>query len=43
MGNTDAARRAYQDFLALMKDADEGLPLVETARAEYEAIAGVEG
>ncbi|HET9400178.1 MAG TPA: hypothetical protein VFO34_04420, partial [Candidatus Acidoferrales bacterium] len=34
-GDTAKARTAYQDFLALMKDADKGVPVVEQAQAEY--------
>jgi Tfp pilus assembly protein PilF len=34
-GETAKARTAYQDFLALMKDADKGVPVVEQAQAEY--------
>jgi len=34
-GDTAGARRAYQDFLALWKDADPGIPILEEARAEY--------
>ena len=34
-GDTAKARTAYQDFLALMKDADKGVPVVEEAQAEY--------
>jgi eukaryotic-like serine/threonine-protein kinase len=33
-GNTAAARIAYQDFFALWKDADPGLPLLKQANAE---------
>jgi tetratricopeptide (TPR) repeat protein len=29
------ARRAYQDFLALWKDADSDLPIFQQAKAEY--------
>ena len=34
-GNVDAARTDYQDFLALWKDADPGLPILKQAKAEY--------
>ena len=34
-GDTAKARTAYQDFLALWKDADSGLPLLQQAKAEY--------
>lgn len=33
-----AARKAYQDFLALWKDADASLPALVAARAEYEKL-----
>jgi len=29
------ARRAYQDFLALWKDADPDLPVLKEAKGEY--------
>jgi len=29
------ARAAYQDFLALWKDADPDIPILEQAKAEY--------
>jgi hypothetical protein len=32
------ARKAYQDFLALWKDADATLPALVAARAEYEKL-----
>ena len=32
------AREAYSDFLEIVADADEGVPLIETARAEYAAL-----
>ncbi len=35
MGDKDKARSAYQDVLALWKDADPGVPLIEQVRAEY--------
>jgi tetratricopeptide (TPR) repeat protein len=34
-GETAKARAAYQDFLALWKDADSGIPLLQQAKAEY--------
>jgi len=34
-GDTAASRQAYQDFLALWKDADPDLPLLKKARDEY--------
>jgi tetratricopeptide (TPR) repeat protein len=35
-GNQVAARKHYQDFLALWKDADPDIPVLQEARAEYE-------
>jgi hypothetical protein len=32
-----AARKHYQDFLALWKDADPDIPILQEAREEYEA------
>jgi DNA-binding winged helix-turn-helix (wHTH) protein/Tfp pilus assembly protein PilF len=34
-GDFSASRLAYQDFLALWKDADPGIPVLQQARAEY--------
>jgi len=34
-GDTSGARRAYQDFLALWKEADPETPLLQQAKAEY--------
>ena len=34
-GNISASRSAYQDFLALWKDADADIPVLQQARAEY--------
>jgi tetratricopeptide (TPR) repeat protein len=34
-GDDAGARRAYQDFLALWKDADPDIPLLQEAKAEY--------
>jgi serine/threonine protein kinase/tetratricopeptide (TPR) repeat protein len=37
-GDTSKARKEYQDFLALWKDADQDLPMLVEARKEYEAL-----
>jgi hypothetical protein len=37
-GDTTAARKAYQDFFALWKDADADLPVLVEARKEYEEL-----
>jgi tetratricopeptide (TPR) repeat protein len=34
-GDPSRAKTAYQDFLALWKDADEDIPILKDARAEY--------
>ena len=34
-GDTSGARTAYQDFLALWKDADPEVPILKEAKAEY--------
>lgn len=34
-GNTAEARKAYQDFLALWKDADPDVPILKEAKQEY--------
>ena len=34
-GDSSKARTAYQDFLALWKDADPDIPLLKAAKAEY--------
>jgi hypothetical protein len=34
-GDTAKAKAAYQDFLALWKDADPDIPILKQARAEY--------
>ena len=34
-GDTGKARTAYQDFLALWKDADPDIPILKQAKAEY--------
>jgi len=33
-GDTDKTRAAYQDFLALWKDADPDIPILKQAKAE---------
>jgi tetratricopeptide (TPR) repeat protein len=35
MGDKDGARKSYQDFLALWKDADPDTPVYQQAKAEY--------
>ena len=35
MGNKEAARKSYQDFLTIWKDADPDLPVLAQAKAEY--------
>jgi serine/threonine protein kinase/tetratricopeptide (TPR) repeat protein len=37
-GDKPAARRSYQDFLALWKQADAELPLLKEAQAEYQKL-----
>jgi tetratricopeptide (TPR) repeat protein len=37
-GDTAGARKAYQDFFALWKDADSDLPVLVQARKEYEQL-----
>jgi tetratricopeptide (TPR) repeat protein len=37
-GDAAKGRHAYQDFLALWKDADPDLPVLREARAEYERL-----
>ena len=34
-GDSARARKAYQDFLALWKDADSDLPILKEAKQEY--------
>jgi eukaryotic-like serine/threonine-protein kinase len=35
LGDTAKAKTAYQDFLALWKDADPDIPILKQAKAEY--------
>jgi len=37
-GDSSKARIAYQDFLALWKDADQDLPILQQAKAEYSKL-----
>jgi serine/threonine protein kinase/tetratricopeptide (TPR) repeat protein len=37
-GNTSKARGAYQDFLALWKDADPDIPILKQAKIEYSKL-----
>jgi hypothetical protein len=37
-GDTAKARKEYQDFLAMWKDADADLPVVVEAQKEYEQV-----
>jgi hypothetical protein len=34
-GNVSGSRMTYQDFFALWKNADPGIPILQQARAEY--------
>jgi len=34
-GDTARTQSAYQDFLALWKDADPDIPILQQAKAEY--------
>ena len=37
-GDTEKGRAAYQDFLTLWKDADQDIPILKEAKAEYEKL-----
>jgi len=37
-GDQSKARSAYQDFLALWKDADPDIPILKQASSEYAAL-----
>ena len=37
-GDNAKARTAYQDFFAIWKDADPDIPILKTAKAEYEKL-----
>jgi eukaryotic-like serine/threonine-protein kinase len=34
-GDSSGARKAFQDFFALWKDADPDIPILKEAKAEY--------
>ena len=38
-GDKAAARKSYEDFLTLWKQADPGLPILKAAKAEYQRSA----
>jgi serine/threonine protein kinase/DNA-binding winged helix-turn-helix (wHTH) protein/Tfp pilus assembly protein PilF len=42
-GSQEAARKSYEDFFALWKDADPGNPTMIQAKAEYEKLGKPEG
>jgi hypothetical protein len=37
-GDDAKAKTAYQDFFAVWKDADRDVPVLKTAKAEYEKL-----
>jgi hypothetical protein len=37
-GDSTKARTAYQNFIALWKDADPDVPILKEAKAEYEKL-----
>jgi eukaryotic-like serine/threonine-protein kinase len=39
-GDMGASRKAYQDFLAIWKNADGNIPVLLQAKAEYEKLGG---
>ena len=40
MGDQDAARKSYEEFLNMWKDADPDVPIYREAKAEYARLAG---
>jgi hypothetical protein len=38
-GSASAARASYEQFFALWQDADPGVPILKTARAEFAKLA----
>jgi tetratricopeptide (TPR) repeat protein len=41
VGDGSAARRSYEDFFALWKDADSDVPILIQAKSEYASLTGV--
>jgi tetratricopeptide (TPR) repeat protein len=41
-GDTTESKKFYQDFLGIMKDADDDLPVVNEAKAEYAELSSAE-
>ena len=41
MGDKEAARKSYQDFLTLWKDADPDIPIYKQAKAEYKELLAI--
>jgi eukaryotic-like serine/threonine-protein kinase len=37
-GDYGGARKSYQDFLVVWKEADAGIPILEAAKAEYQHL-----
>jgi hypothetical protein len=41
-GDTARSRRAYQDLLAIWKDADPDIPVLQEAKREYAALSATQ-
>jgi eukaryotic-like serine/threonine-protein kinase len=41
LGESDRAKKAYEDFLAEWEGADASIPILKRARAEYVNLASV--
>ena len=39
MGDNEAARKSYREFLSIWKDADPDLPVFRQAKAEYAELS----
>ena len=42
LGDMDNSHRAYEEFLALWKDADPDIPILQEAKAEYAKLSNIE-